>query len=292
MMRMFLLAILLIAAPAVAQTPAAGATDYVLAPGDVIHVQVIDEPSLTGDYKIDTDGTFDYPYLNRVFATGKTPRQLSDDMKAGLIKGEFVLRPQLDVQVQSPRARYVLIVGEVRSPGRYPLTPQMRVLDGVSQAGYYLPSAGARALIVRQPLPPGAAAPGSALGTTPVTIEVNLTALQQGQFDQNIELRENDQLTVLKAEKFYVTGQVKNTGVQTWEPGLTVREALIMAGGIAEKGSSRRIRIIRQVNATDKQGNLVKDRNGRTIKVEKKLDADQTTPVEPDDIIEVQQRLL
>ena len=76
---------------------------------------------------------------------------------------------------------------------------------------------------------------------------VNLFELQRGRLSHNVSLREGDTIFVPKAEKFFITGQVRNPGAYPFEPNLTVLQALSLAGGFSEKGSNRGIKAIRVV---------------------------------------------
>ena len=49
--------------------PATGrAPDYVVGPQDVLKVTVFDEPTMSGTYRVDSDGSFQYPMLGRIQA--------------------------------------------------------------------------------------------------------------------------------------------------------------------------------------------------------------------------------
>jgi len=76
---------------------------------------------------------------------------------------------------------------------------------------------------------------------------------------------------VPKAQRFYVTGHVRSPGAYVLEPDLTVLQAISLAGGLTDRGSNKRIRILRD---------------------KKEYDAQLTDIVRPDDTIIVRQRLL
>jgi polysaccharide biosynthesis/export protein len=80
---------------------------------------------------------------------------------------------------------------------------------------------------------------------------------------------------VPKAERFFVVGWVRNAGSYVLERNMTVLQAISTAGGINERGSNRRLRVIRIV------GNKRKE-----------FDVKPTDLVEPGDTIVVRQRLL
>jgi polysaccharide export outer membrane protein len=74
-----------------------------------------------------------------------------------------------------------------------------------------------------------------------------LQDLQNGMLVNPILLRDGDTLFVPKAEMIFVTGHVRSPGSYVYEPDLTVLQALSLAGGIAERGSSRRVKVVRSV---------------------------------------------
>ncbi len=82
---------------------------------------------------------------------------------------------------------------------------------------------------------------------------MNLVDLQSGKLANNIILREGDTIFVAKAERFFVTGHVRNPGAFTWERGITVLQAVSLAGGLSDRGSSRGIKVIRVVGGEKKE---------------------------------------
>jgi polysaccharide export outer membrane protein len=50
------------------------------------------------------------------------------------------------------------------------------------------------------------------------------------------------------AQRFYVDGHVRNPGLFVLEPGMTVQQAIALAGGLSERGSDRGIVARRLVN--------------------------------------------
>ena len=56
-------------------------------------------------------------------------------------------------------------------------------------------------------------------------------------------------VTIAEYRPIYVNGEVKQVGGFPWEPGLTVRKAISLAGGLGERASSRKIYLVPE-NAT------------------------------------------
>ena len=274
-MRYLLLVLTLGAVPAAAQTAAVPAgpapapsqrnADYVLGPQDTVKVTVFDEAALTGSFRIDADGSFSYPLLDRIKAAGRTTVHIKDEIQKRLADG-FVQRPQVTVEVDSFRTRNVSVVGEVRSPGRLTLVGQMTVLEALAQAGYMTASAGSDIQVLHQP------ENGALRGET---TRIAVSDLQANKPEANIVLKEGDLIIVDKAQKVTVSGLVRTPNQYTWERGLIVRVAIALAGGVTEKGSTRGIIVHRVIDGKPTRKNVGLD------------DA-----VEPNDIIEVRQRRL
>lgn len=269
---------LLSAGAAAAQTTSEGApsnrqSDYVVGASDVLKITVFDEPTMSGTYRVDTDGSFQYPMLGRVAVAGLRVRDIEQLIKGKLEDG-YIKRAQVAVDVDQFRSRSVFIVGEVRSPGKYPMQGQMSLIEALAAAGSTTPTASTEVLILR---PRDA---GSAQALTPDQVDqtnvrrVNLADLQLGRLSENITLQEGDTIFVPKAEKFFITGQIRSPGAYTYERGLTVLQAISLAGGLTEKGSDRRIKVIRTVKGKKtEQGISINDmiQPGDTLVIPQRL---------------------
>jgi polysaccharide export outer membrane protein len=280
-MRYLPLLLVLAAAPALAQAPAPAPApaqpalvtaagpqrnaDYILATGDSLKVTVFDEPDLTkSGLRIDADGTFTYPFLDRVQAAGRTTSAIRDAITTGLAK--FVKSPNVSVEIDQFRPRKANVVGQVRAPGQVTLVGQVTLLEALAMVGYLTPDAGSEIQVTRGT--DNAAVPGE-------TLLILRADLQANKPEANIVLREGDLVFVSEKQKFTMTGFVRSPNQYTWERGMTVRIALALAGGITEKGSNRGIVVYRNVNGKQERKNI-----------------DQDDLVQPNDILEVRQRRL
>ena len=86
-------------------------------------------------------------------------------------------------------------------------------------------------------------------------------------------LRDGDIVNVPTAQRFYVDGHVRNPGPFILEPGMTVQQAIAVAGGLSDRGSDRGM-IVRR---------LIK---GRVTDIDVKLD----DKVQAGDTIVIRQR--
>jgi polysaccharide export outer membrane protein len=78
--------------------------------------------------------------------------------------------------------------------------------------------------------------------------------MQDGGATLNIVLRDGDTISVPRAESVYVLGQVKNPNAYALQQkNTTVLQALSLAGGVTDRGSMSRIKIMRIVKGDRKE---------------------------------------
>ncbi|MFG0330821.1 MAG: polysaccharide biosynthesis/export family protein [Phycisphaerales bacterium] len=106
---------------------------YTLAEGDQISIKMYDDEKLDLDVRLDSDGGFQYPYLNRVRATGLTTSDLAKKIRMGL--EPYYVEPNVTVNLVSQEQQYVNVLGEVARPGRIELDRGMRITDALAMAG-------------------------------------------------------------------------------------------------------------------------------------------------------------
>jgi polysaccharide biosynthesis/export protein len=228
--------------------------DYVVGPQDVLSITVWDQTDLSGKYTVEADGTITFPLIGRVKAAGLTLKQIDGELKKRLSDGYFK-NPQLSVSVETYRSQRVFIVGEVRTPGTYTLTGDMSLIEALSRAGSTTPTASPEAVIVRAAdgaAPTGPTLPSQASAGS--VVRVDLKDLQSGTSKQNVALKDGDTIFVPKAETVFVFGQVKNPGAYPLQAKeTTVMQALSLAGGVTDRGSTSRVKVIRVVDGVKKE---------------------------------------
>ena len=223
-------------------------TDYSVGPQDVLTITVFGEAELSGKYTVEQDGTFTFPQVGRVKTGGLTLRALEQELKKQLADG-FLVNPQVAVAIETYRSQRILVLGEVRSPGEYQLNGEMTLLSAIARAGSTTPTAGHEALVVRTPR----RAPKAGEGVEPEILRIDLADLQAGNMSLNLRLVDGDTVNVLKAQSVFVSGEVKSSGAYAVEPGMTVLQVLTLAGGLNDRGSDGRIKILRMVDGKQKE---------------------------------------
>jgi polysaccharide biosynthesis/export protein len=231
-------------------TPPVLTEGYVIGREDNLSIIVTDEADLTGKYRVDTDGTISMPYLSRVVLAGLSLAEAQVKI-ASLLKAGYLRNPQVRIEVDQFKARSVIVSGEVRTPGKLTLPgTTISLLEALALAGSPTVNASNEVIVIHPPKP------GE---VSPEPITINRRELELGRAGRDITLQDGDIVNVPVAKRFYISGFVKNPGSYVLDIGTTVSQAIILAGGLSERGTNRRIRVNREVS-------------GRTVEVSVDLD--------------------
>ena len=109
------------------------ATDYIIGPGDSLHISIWKNEDLTKLLTVLPDGKVSFPLIGDVIAEGKTVAQLRKELEGRISR--FVPAPVLSVLVQQVNSMLIYVVGKVNNPGRFTLNSNIKVLQGLALAG-------------------------------------------------------------------------------------------------------------------------------------------------------------
>jgi polysaccharide export outer membrane protein len=248
---------------------------YVIGPDDVLAVNVWNERDVSGKFNIEADGSLTFPLIGRVDAAGLTVRALEDELRKRLSAG-YITNPQISVTVETYGSQRIFLVGEIRTPGMYSLRGKMSLMEALARAGSTTPMAGGEAFVVRRTdrAGSGAAVLPDQAGESSQVIRVDLAELHRGRLDQNVALTDGDTVFVPRAETVYVSGYVKNPGAYPIQKDTTALQAVTLAGGVTDRGSTTRLKVIRVVDGEPRESRLNENdlaRPGDTIVVLQRL---------------------
>ena len=232
-----LLALLLgLSLAAQAQSAAAASGDYPLGPGDVIRIQVFQNPDLTVETRVAESGSVSYPLIGSVQLGGLSIAAAEQRVATALQDGGFVRQPQVNIVVLQLRGNQVAVLGQVNRPGRFPLeTANTHLSDMLAIAG------GATATGSDQVILSGVRS-GKAYRKV---VDVPALFLPNAQEEDPL-LQGGDVIYVQRAPLFYIYGEVQRPGAYRIERGMTVMQALAQGGGPTLRGSESRLRLHRR----------------------------------------------
>ncbi len=231
---MILAALPVVAAAQPAQTPAkpdapvqdADRASYKLGPTDQLNIDVTGEPDLSGKWVVDDTGSISYPYLNRVSVAGLTAAEVEDKLRTGL-KAGYLRNPQVRVEIGQYKSQKVIVMGEVRTTGTLVLSgSNVSLLEALGMAGSVTANASNIVTVTRPKK-------GKEDGRT---FTVDLRNLDQV---GSLILQDGDVIKVPVAQRFYIDGMVRNPGSYVIEGKMTLEQAVVLAGGLNDRGSLR-----------------------------------------------------
>ena len=105
---------------------------YQLNIGDKILITVFQEPDLSGEFTVESDGRINYPLLGRIAVARNTTSILETHIKRGLASG-YLVSP--DVRATVVAYKPIFVGGEVKQAGEYPFKPGLTAQQAVTLAG-------------------------------------------------------------------------------------------------------------------------------------------------------------
>jgi polysaccharide export outer membrane protein len=140
--KIIFMGVVTLAAPLSAQAQSAGpagaeAPNYVIGPGDTLHIFVWKNPELSAEVPVRPDGKITTPLAPDIQAQGRTPTQLAADLKAAL--GNYVQDPVVTVVVRTfaapDNSAAIRVIGAAGVPKTIPYREGLTALDVVIAVG-------------------------------------------------------------------------------------------------------------------------------------------------------------
>lgn len=265
--------------------------EYVLGPGDVIQIRVLDEENLDKTVTVSADGFITYPLLGDLRVDGLTIMQV-DAQITSLLARDYLVNPEVTLEIVKQRSKKVYIMGAVKQPGYHELPSDQRLLGTLLSAGGPV-SFDTEARVLRLPKQ-------EFIGTesvetlSPIVIDLK-KLFEEGDQTQNIMLQDGDVLMVAAkkgtpfdaasaaqesgTQQFYVVGSVVKPGIYPYRPDDTILDAILRAGGFTEFASRNNTKLVRE-----------SDGKTRTIQIKmkdvmEKGEMNKNVPIMPGDMI-------
>jgi polysaccharide biosynthesis/export protein len=232
MMRTFRLALFLFccAGCCLAQTES-----LTIGPGDMLHLKVLEAPDLEQAGRVSDAGTLTLILGGKVQVAGLTPAEAAVAIQRALVEGHYVLTPHVSVTTEQTATQNVTILGQVRSPGSYPIATPRPILDVLALAGGLNDLAQRKVTIQRH--------------STKERVDYVLSNSANAALDANVPVYPGDTVLVPRADVVYVLGDVNRPGgiaIVTNDSKLSALQALSLAGGTPPNAVPSHARLIRK----------------------------------------------
>lgn len=216
--------------------------EYKIGPGDKINIQVWNRKKLSGDHTVGPFGMITLPMLGEFKIGGKSRGKSAKLIKTGYSK--YYNDPVVTVKILKYLNNKVYVLGRVSNPGVIHFSGGGTLLEALSMAGG-LPTRDktiflSKCYIVR--------------GKNQIIWIDLLQLLQKANIKLNIRLANNDIIYIPASmdAAVFVMGDVKNPGsYQIQTSGLSLLDAINLAGGPTEDANTDEIRLVRNMNEKD-----------------------------------------
>jgi len=233
-----------------------------LGPGDQIKIDVFGNPDLATTTSVADDGSIRMPLAGAVSVGGQSLTEAARRIETALKVGQILVDPQVTIVLLQSTSQRVLVFGEVKTPGSYPIKSNFTAFDVIALAGG-LSDKGSEVVYIQRANDAG------------VVQQLPVDLRQIGMPSANSPaLRGGDTIIVPKGT-FFIGGQVVSPGEYRVEGDMMLYQAIARAGGVTPMGSTSRVEIRRRTP----DGHVVEVKNKKDLRIQ------------PGDVIDVKERL-
>lgn len=226
------------AAPAAAT--AANAPDYRLFPGDLLRIEVFDNPDLSSQLRVPATGSSSFPLIGDIgVLAGRPLAEFGSELRTRL-ESRYLRQAIVTITVVEFGQRFAYVMGSVREPDAIALDPLRTItaMQAVAQAGGFLDDADRAGAQVLRDDP---AAPG---GKIALPVPAGDAA---GDLARDIALAPGDVIIVPRLDRVYVIGKVQKPGALNLpsREQLTVSKAISLSGGFDKFARQDAVQLVR-----------------------------------------------
>ncbi len=107
--------------------------NYLIQPGDILHVSVWKEEDLNLDVLVRPDGHFTFPLAGDIDTSGKNAQQITRELEKRIAK--YIPDPVITVSVVQILGNKIYVIGKVNNPGEFIMSHDLDVVQAMSMAG-------------------------------------------------------------------------------------------------------------------------------------------------------------
>ncbi len=205
---------------------------FVLGPEDVIEISVWGNKELSTEMPVRPDGFISFPLIGDIQVKGLSPAKLKEKITEKL--RTYITDASVTVFVKEINSINISIAGEVNEPGTYKVNRPITLLHLFSIAKGFTEKADLKkSYILRD---------GKKLN-------INFNSLiKNDDFSQNVWLRGNDLIFVHDnfENRVNVMGEVEKPQVITFQEGMTVLDAILIAEGLTDIARPKGTKVYRR----------------------------------------------
>lgn len=233
---------LLLVVPVIALAQSSGKNSLLINPGDNLHITVLDMPNMEQHARVTDAGEIPVLGIGSVTVANMSPAEAATAIHDRYVSAHYLNHPQVAVVVDQYATQEVTLIGEVKTPGAYPISTPRPILDVLALGGGLTEFADRGVLLERH-------------GDQTNPIRYNVSNDGQQALKEQVLVNPGDTVVVVKAGIVYVLGDVNRPGgyamTSNNETQMSLLEALANAGGAAKTAKLGQARLLRKSDHTE-----------------------------------------
>jgi polysaccharide export outer membrane protein len=224
----------------------ASSNSLLISSGDELHISILDMPEMEQTPRVTDAGDVPVQGIGNVQVVNMTPGEAAAAIHDKLVSAHYLNHPQVSVVVDQYATQEVTLIGEVKTPGAYPIATPRPILDVIALGGGLNEAADRNVVIERH-------------GDLDHPVHYTLNNDADQAIKEQVFVNPGDTVVVAKAGIVYVLGDVNRPGGYTMdnnESKMTLLQALSFAGGAARTAKVGRARLIRKADNSQTQVSL------------------------------------
>jgi polysaccharide export outer membrane protein len=217
--------------------------ESLLGPGDLLHVEVLEAQELSTKARISARGFVTLPLLGQLKIDGMTAREAETHIE-DLYRKKYIKDPHISVFVEEHVSQRVALAGQFKNPGTYDLGPRRELFDVMALGGGLTEHASTIVQIRRGPETPDSDGEEGAQGKDVIFVDIE-ELLAGGKSESNIQIKGGDTIFVAHVGEYFLDGAVRRPGAFFLRQKMTIKEAILAAGGLAPWADDDDVSVVR-----------------------------------------------
>jgi polysaccharide biosynthesis/export protein len=212
-------------------------------PGDNLHITFLDMPELDQHARVTDAGDVPVQGTAGVHVAGMSPGEAAIAIRKSVVSAHYLNHPEVFVVVDQYATQNVTVMGEVRTPGAFPISTPRPILDVIALGGGLTDVADRNVLVERH-------------GDQGHPIRYKISNDAERAIKDQVLVNPGDTVVVPKAGIIYVLGDVNRPGGYTMsnnESTMSLLQALATAGGAAKTAKLGHTVLLSKGSQSEKQ---------------------------------------
>ena len=245
---------------------------YKIGAGDLLDIQVLDNPEFSGPAKVAMDGNINLPYIGSLRVSNINLEDIRDLITKTLSDG-YIKFPVVSVSLMQSSSKNIYAYGYFRRIGQFPYEENITVIkalsifSGVSDNGMF-----GKLIIKRM---------HDGHYKNIAEVKINYGLLMDSAVEEII-LEPDDILLVERNDTILLQGEIGKKGMMILENNMTLVNALLQAGGATTNGKYGILKIRRKQEGTEEYKDIVEVKLNNGVIINSEV---EETVLMPDDIL-------